>query len=109
MSEEPVQFVLLDYRPGHGAGTGIPVLVMSGRSSVEVSVRREWEHGLAEAERDYLAELMREWRETEAAEIPELMRELAEISVGPLRTMEWGTADSGRRAALLQRVERDQA
>jgi hypothetical protein len=105
MSTHALNFVHLRYSPRSSdtdAPTGIPLLVIQNGPALEIVIRPDWHEGLGSEDREYLTELIGDWRRTTAAEIPALLQALGELSMGPLRTLESGATNSERFRALKQ-------
>jgi hypothetical protein len=95
-------FVLLSYSPEQNVE--IAVLILFNGKALQVIVPPAWQQEFGADDREYLTEMIKDWGRKPTAEIPELMRELAELSVGSLRAMESGHVESDDRANLIQRV-----
>jgi hypothetical protein len=95
-------FVLLSYSPEQNVE--IAVLILFNGKALQVIVPPAWQQKFGADDREYLTEMIKDWGRKPTAEIPELMRELAELSVGSLRAMESGHVESDDRANLIQRV-----
>jgi hypothetical protein len=78
--------------------------VYRGRAGLEVAIRRGWETAVDAEDREYLTGLMADWSGAVADEIPDLLQQLAELSIGPLQAVESGSMDSKRRDMLLDQV-----
>ena len=99
------RFVLLRYisgKAGHGQGRAL-LLLMEDGGGLRIYTEKQWESGLDAGEREYLRELMKDWRGAGADRVPGLLDELAELTVGPLRTVESGWADAEKLARLVER------
>lgn len=101
MSQQPSRFVLLCYNPGQ-ENAGIPVLILEDGPGLKVHVPPNWHAGLDANDREYLSELMSDWEEADSERVPGILRELSELSVGPLRLRDSGIADEPRRVDLLR-------
>jgi len=110
MNPQPLSFVYLRFSPRSAAGpeSGIPLLVALKDATLEVFIRSGWEDGVAAEDREYLEELMSDWRKLSAGAIPGLLEQLAELSVGPLRAIESGILDARKRTQLLEQVHSGQ-
>jgi hypothetical protein len=89
MAQNPVELVVLCYKP-KAALPGIPVAIAVDRGHIQVTIKVGWEADFDPEEVEYLTELMRDWEDAETDRIPAIMGELAELSVGPLRTQRVG-------------------
>jgi hypothetical protein len=78
--------------------------VIQNGPALEIAIRPGWQEGLGSEDCEYLAELMGDWRRTNSMEMPALLQALAELSIGPLRTIESGLIDSERRGVLVKQV-----
>jgi hypothetical protein len=104
MPDSQNAFVLLAYAPdGRTVGArSIPVLVLQRGPTVEVLLPPKWDAGMGLGSREYLSELIRDWEGGSDAD--SLIRELSELSVGPLRTVETGVLAPGKREALSAQI-----
>lgn len=84
-------------------GCSQPSIVMStGGGGLKVYAEERWESGLGAGEREYLSELMKDWRGARGERAAAILDELAELSVGPLRRVEAGVADAAQLARLME-------
>ena len=106
MTHAPLSYVFLKYVPTsyEESKQRVFVLVNQDRGSLELFVRPGWEMGMEAEDRDYFAELMKDWSETPSEEIPSLLEQLAELSIGPLQAIESGNLDKKRRQRLINHV-----
>jgi len=104
MNEHESRFVRLCYLSDDPAAN-IPLLVIEKDSRLQVVIRNGWDCDLSSSDREYLSELISDWHSASGDEIHAILDQLSELSVGPLRTQEWGIADECRRGPLMRRVE----
>jgi hypothetical protein len=99
-----LRFVLLHYSPtsAHTERPEIRVLVISRASGIEVHTEQRWQEGLSAQDCEYLSELIRDWEQT--TDTDTLLRELEELSIGPLRTIDSGMLDGAARQALIRAI-----
>ncbi len=96
------RYVLLRYNSGqddHGAAL---VLLVEEGGELKIYTEEQWEAGLDESGREYLRELMKDWRGARGERVAAILEELAELSIGPLRTVESGVADTGKLMRLME-------
>ena len=62
----------------------------------------DWERHTQGEYLEYLADSLEDWRETPPDRIADLMRDLAELSTGPLQTDEFGTDSRDHLLQLFQ-------
>jgi hypothetical protein len=108
MDQKTSTFVSFQYVPVPNSEAAIALLVLADVSRIEVVIQPGWEANLDPNDREYLTELIADWRSANAADIPALLRQLAELSVGPLRAVESGVTDAEGRMALVQKVNGSQ-
>lgn len=72
----------------------IKILVVRNGPSLEVSLPANWQEQLSGGDREYVSELVNDWRSANADSIPLLLRELSQLAVGPLRTIESNLLDN---------------
>ncbi|MGC8549405.1 MAG: hypothetical protein ACP5M4_06870 [Acidobacteriaceae bacterium] len=98
------RYVLLRYMPGESGRGQRSALVLLTEDGGELKIFAEgrWESGLDAGEREYLRELMKDWRGARGDRVDAVLDELAELSVGPLRMVEAGVADAGTLARLME-------
>ena len=82
----------------------MPLLVAFDGVGLEIVVPFAWQSGVATGDREYLEELMTDWQGMAADEIPGLLQQLSELSIGPLRAVESGVLDSRKRDRLLGHI-----
>ena len=98
------RYVLLGYISGQESdGRGAALLLMEDGGELRVYADKRWECGLDVDEREYVRELLKDWREAGAERVGAILDELAELSVGPLRAVESGWADAERLAQMVER------
>jgi len=78
------------------------VFMELGDESLRLSILPDWESKVASEDREYLVELMDDWRLRAAAEPGELFDHVAAVTVGPLTPTESGIDGPDER--LLQIV-----
>lgn len=102
---EPPCFVHLVYSPNPDHdGRNIPLLVIRKNERIEVIIRPGWGADLAFATRQYLEDLLVDWRSATPDEIPALLQALSELSTGPLLPVQSGSGDSPAVHALIERI-----
>jgi hypothetical protein len=101
--EQPLRqrFVLLRYISGQ-AGQAALVLLVEDGGGLKIHTEERWEPGLDADEREYLRELMKDWRGARGDRVAAILDELGELSVGPLRAVESGMADTEKLARLME-------
>ena len=92
MNSNPSCFVRLEYSPGNSVSPAhaIPLAVVAKGSELRVAIVPGWRDMVDPQDCEYLDELIHEWRATPANEFQDLMRQLSELSIGPLRAVESG-------------------
>ena len=98
------RYVVVRYISGEAGQeqrTELLLLVEDG-GTLKIHIKEGWESGFEPAEREYLRELMKDWRDASGDRVDAVLDELAELSVGPLRTVEAGVADAGKLARLME-------
>jgi hypothetical protein len=107
MNMDRVPFVHLRYAPrpfDAGCTTEIRLLILEDGPALEIVIRPDWRIGLGPEDQEYLSELMRDWRRATPPEIPILLGNLSELSIGPLQTVDTGLVDPEERNALMKKV-----
>jgi len=106
MTRGPLSYVFLKYVPTsyEESKHRIFVFVNQDRGALEIFIRPEWDKGMEVWDRDYLAELMKDWSEIPSEEIPGLLDQLAGLSIGPLQAIESGILDEKKRERLIAGV-----
>lgn len=106
MSSGQHRFVFLHFVSGSDEGfrEPIPLLIVHGNGKLQIHIAANWESRLNKMDRDYLDGLQNDWRNASTKEIPAILDQLAELSVGPLRTVEAGTAGADMLNELLQQL-----
>jgi hypothetical protein len=107
-NEQPIRqrFVLLRYFSlKAGLGQGTDVLLVAAGDELRIYTEKQWESDLDAGEREYLRELMKDWRGAGADRVGAILDELAELSVGPLRAVESGVADAEKLSLLVERFQ----
>lgn len=107
MDQQLLRFVRLSYASGPGKETPrkIPVLVFEQDEKLHVVIRSGWEEGISALDREYLSELMADWRCLASGDIAATLDQLAELSIGPLRATSSGVMKPSQIASLSRRVE----
>ena len=78
------------------------MLLVEDGGGLKIHTEERWEPGLDADEREYLRELMEDWRGGSGERVAAILDELAELSVGPLRAVESGWADAGKLMRLME-------
>jgi hypothetical protein len=86
------EYVLLAFNPD--SPPEVRILVARKGTSLEVSLPAGWDATLSAEDREYLSELVSDWRNAKGDSVPVILRELAQLAVGPLRTVESNLLDS---------------
>lgn len=104
-----MRFVRLSYAPGPGKETPrkILVLVFEQDEKLHVVIRSGWEEGISALDREYLSELMADWKACGAEDITPTLDQLAELSIGALRTISSGALELSQIASLGRQIEAD--
>jgi hypothetical protein len=85
------EYVLLSFNPDSQAG--IRILVYRSGPSLEVSLPAHWGESLSDEDREYLSELVSDWQSARGESVPAILRELSQLAVGPLKTVESNLLD----------------
>lgn len=102
MKQTDCRFVLLRFQPldPSSGGLSFPILLIAQNDAVQVVVQPEAEQKCAPEDRQYLSELIEDWRRARPSEFPVLFEQLSELSMAPLVAQDFGTADERKAAAL---------
>ena len=92
---QPV-YVLLRFVPRSGnIRQALELAVVIGQDAVlQIVIRHDWQTGLDAEDREYLADLMHDWTTMSSRRAPALLKQLSELSVGPLTVIDTGVATS---------------
>ena len=85
------EYVLLSFTPA--PEVSINILVVRSGPALEVSLPANWDAGLSPEDREYVSELINDWRNAQADCVPAILRELSQLAVGPLKTQESNLLD----------------
>lgn len=98
------RFVLLRFGPEQEERpqAAIPLLIVQTGGKLSVHIEPQWESGFDRNDREYLSGLLDDWSDASEKEIPAILDQLSELSIGPLRAVESGVADSERLRTLLR-------
>jgi hypothetical protein len=98
---------MLRYAPSScsTAKSSIQVLVICDGRSLQIHTNRGWEHLLEPIEKEYLSELIAEWKLAAEEQIPDVFASLSELSVGPLIAVQSGSAGAAECLSLIRTVE----
>jgi hypothetical protein len=98
------RFVMLQFaRPSNNMPVDLLIVDSKDGSPLQVWVHPEWEERVHPQDREYLSELMNEWRKANSAQIPAILDELSKQSYGPLRVIEQGQLSEVEGQALIKR------
>lgn len=103
---QPVRqrFVLLRFASERGddrRGGASSLLLTQDGDTLKIFTEQHWDSALEAEDREYLMGLLEDWRHASPDEIPAILDELSELSVGSLRAVESGVADGDKLKALL--------
>ena len=93
----PQSFCALEYRPDEfedavGQSQNILIFVLfSGSGNLSVLVRPDWPRFVEERDREYIAEILRDFKDRGSSDPEGLFRHISSLSVGPLRTYALGS------------------
>lgn len=92
----PPQFCALEYRSSDfdavARSENVIILVLySGKGGTAVLVRPNWSRFVEERDREYIAEMIKDFEERRAFDPAGLLRQLSSLSVGPLTTFAHGS------------------
>jgi hypothetical protein len=106
MRSHHTAYVLLRFVPRTGnISHALELAVVIGQDAVvEIVIRYDWQTGLDAEDREYLADLMRDWSTMSLRRPPALLRQLSELSVGPLTVLDTGVATSESLRCLTRKV-----
>lgn len=102
MPQNLVHFVLLQFSPrSHEEPIRILLVDREDGNPLQISTESAWERRFDSADREYIAALIDDWRDTPPQRIPDLLRELCRLSQGPLRLVQANHATFAHAASLL--------
>lgn len=103
MDPQNSTFIRLYYYTGSDPSDGarLPLLVVGNQSGIEVVIAPNWQENLDLESREYLEGLIADWRSLDSGQIPALLRQISELSMGPLRAVESGVTDAEGRVRLV--------
>ncbi|HTW46898.1 MAG TPA: hypothetical protein VMD92_03055 [Acidobacteriaceae bacterium] len=105
MEQIDYRFALLIFQPRNaGENFSFPILILERNNFVEVHVASNWEQKCDSEDREYLAELMEDWKRVPPGETSLLIEQLSELSIGPLLATKSGTSDEAHVSALRDLV-----
>jgi hypothetical protein len=103
MPQNLVHFVLLQFSPHpHQETVNILLVNLENGDPLQVSIDPAWEQRVDSADREYLAVLTDDWRNTPPECIPDLIHELCKLSHGPLRLIQQKRATLAQAMSLLK-------
>ena len=103
-----LRYVLLRFSPpdSRQIHASIPLVVLQeSQSRLQTYIQAGWDQHLRRTDREYLLELIADWHN--ATNIPGLLDELSELSIGPLVSVESGLLDAVKRDKLMSVVGRN--
>lgn len=102
MQQNLVSFILLHFSRFNKEAVGLLVLDSNDGGPLQVWAPPDWKLRVDAEDRNYLSDLMHEWRTTGPREIPALLDELSRQSHGPLRVSNRGRVSPGACLALME-------
>lgn len=106
LGETNHRFVLLRF-VGSENGIARPSTLLAAIQNghgLTIEISPGWRSGLEATDAEYLGDLLAEWAEKPLDEIPALLEQLSELSIGPLGVVEAGIADEQKVKHLLEQV-----
>ena len=95
--------MLLQFSPRSRRKTVKILLVdLENGNPLQVSIDPAWEQRVDSADREYLAALTEDWRNTPPERVPDLIHELCRLSHGPLRLVQLKRATLAQAMSLLK-------
>lgn len=91
------QNVVLGYVTGAGADESIPILIVSlnlAQGRLRIFAPKPWPEFVASDDQEYLDDLIEDWNSRPTEQLPLLMKQLTELSLGVLRTIDSATRNS---------------
>ena len=99
-------FVHLRYfsSPDFEAEPGISVLITRNGKALDVAIRPDWKRHVDPKDHDYVESMISDWQRATAVEIPQVIKTIAEMSLGPLRVVESGRVLAEKQSELIKRI-----
>jgi hypothetical protein len=90
-------------------GVGIPLLLFHDHDELRIAVPDGWERGMAPLHREYLAEMIADWKQLSIEDVKPTLDQLSEFSTGPLKVVASGTETMERLAAMAISIKEGRA